>query len=110
MAAPCVSDPGRRLLTIPRRGALTSIDGGALAALAYLVVRDPHRPGAPLACPVKLATGLDCPGCGGLRMVHDLLHGRLRAATHDNPFLLVTGPLLGALLLRSGSGSSRPGS
>lgn len=105
-----MTDGGRRLLSSRRRRALAGTAGGSLAALAYLALWDPHRPGAPLACPVKLATGLDCPGCGGLRMLHDLLHGRLGAATHDNPFLLMAGPLLGALLLRSGNAGGRPGS
>lgn len=55
-------------------------------------------------CPVKLVTGLDCPGCGGLRLTHDLLHADLRAAVHDNAFLLVCGPLLAALALRPTGG------
>jgi hypothetical protein len=29
-------------------------------------------------------TGLYCPACGGLRMVHDLLHGDVSLALHDN--------------------------
>ncbi|MGV0799480.1 DUF2752 domain-containing protein, partial [Mycolicibacterium elephantis] len=32
--------------------------------------------------------------CGGLRMVHDLLHGDLAAAVVDNVYLLVGLPLL----------------
>ena len=35
-----------------------------------------------------------CPGCGGLRMTHDLLHGDLAAAATDNVFLLVGLPLV----------------
>lgn len=45
-------------------------------------------------CPTKALTGLDCPACGGLRMVHDLLHGDVRAALQDNAFLLLLGPSL----------------
>ena len=72
--------------------------GGALcvlAGLSYLSVADPHDP-FPLmpACPTKRVTGLDCPACGGLRMVYDFLHGDPRAALHDNPFLLICSPLL----------------
>lgn len=70
---------------------------GALfaAALAYIGTADPHRPGffAP-PCPFKHVTGWDCPGCGGLRMTHDLLHGDLAAAFTDNAFILVGLPLL----------------
>jgi Protein of unknown function (DUF2752) len=67
----------------------------AAAGLAYLMAVDPHDPRAwaPF-CPVKLVTGLDCPGCGGLRLAHDLVHGDLHAAVYDNLFLLLTSPLL----------------
>ena len=68
---------------------------GTLAAAVYLKKHDPRNPGAWMPmCPVKLVTHLDCPACGGLRLVHDLLNGRLRAAAEDNPFLLVCAPLL----------------
>lgn len=63
--------------------------------LAYVGLGDPHRPDFLFpACPFKALTGLDCPGCGGLRMTHDLLHGDLAAAVVDNVFLLVGLPLL----------------
>lgn len=75
---------------------------GALfaAALAYIGTADPHRPGffAP-PCPFKHVTGWNCPGCGGLRMTHDLLHGDLPAALTDNAFLLVGLPLLAVWIL-----------
>jgi Protein of unknown function (DUF2752) len=70
---------------------------GALLAggLTYIGLADPHRPGSLFPpCPFKLLTGWDCPGCGGLRMVHDLLHGDLPAAVVDNVFLLVGLPAL----------------
>lgn len=67
----------------------------ALAALTYVGVADPHRPGALFPpCMFKAVTGWNCPGCGGLRMTHDLLHGDLPAAVTDNVFLLVGLPLL----------------
>ena len=66
------------------------------AALSYLAVVDPHRPGGvfPL-CPFRFLTGWYCPACGGLRMTHDVLHGDLAAAMVDNVFLLIGLPLLG---------------
>jgi len=75
------------------------------AALAYVAIADPHRPGTLLPrCPTKLITGLDCPACGGLRLAHDLLHGDLEAALHDNPFLLLCSPALAVLLWRGRKG------
>ena len=38
-------------------------------------------------------TGLQCPGCGGLRATHQLLHGQLAAAFHYNPMFIVSLPL-----------------
>jgi hypothetical protein len=67
-----------------------------LGALAYVGAVDPHRAGSPFPpCPFRLLTGWYCPGCGGLRMTHDLLHADLAAAAVDNLFLLVALPLLG---------------
>ena len=69
------------------------------AALGYLWAVDPHRPDSifPM-CPVKAVTGLDCPGCGGLRATHDLLHGDVLLALRDNAFLVIMAPLLLAVL------------
>lgn len=69
-------------------------------AVGYVGVIDPHRPGSPFPlCPFRLLTGWDCPACGGLRMLHDLLHADLPAAAMDNVFLLAGIPLLAAWIL-----------
>jgi hypothetical protein len=94
-----VIDVARRLG--PARGRTVATAAIAGAALLYVSLVDPHR--ARLLsprCPVKQLTGLDCPACGGMRMAYDVVHGDARAALHDNPFLLVCAPLLGALLWR----------
>lgn len=36
-------------------------------------------------CPLRLVTGLHCPGCGGTRSMLELLHGHPLRAVHDNP-------------------------
>lgn len=67
----------------------------AAGALTYVGLVDPHQPGSWFPpCPFRLLTGLYCPGCGGLRMTHDLLHGDFAAAAVDNVFILVGLPLL----------------
>ncbi|WP_432763268.1 DUF2752 domain-containing protein [Candidatus Protofrankia datiscae] len=69
--------------------------------VGYLAVADPHDPDVLMPiCPTKLVTGFDCPACGGLRLVHDLLHGQLRAAAHDNLFMLLCSPVLVYLIWR----------
>lgn len=81
-----------------RGGRLPAVSAGVvgLGALGYVALVDPHRPGSLFPpCPFKLITGWNCPGCGGLRMTHDLLHGDLAAAAVDNVFLLIGLPLLG---------------
>jgi hypothetical protein len=83
-----------------RRYGAVGTGAALVGALAYIGLGDPHRPdfGFP-ACPFKALTGWNCPGCGGLRMTHDLLHGDFAAAVVDNVFLLVGLPMLAAWLL-----------
>lgn len=94
--APSADTSRKRLYGALGTGALLT------GALAYIGIADPHRPGFGYpACPFNVLTGLYCPGCGGLRMTHDLLHGDLAAAAADNVFLLVGLPLLlGWVLVR----------
>jgi hypothetical protein len=75
---------------------------GAVAGAGVLLFVDPTKPGSWLPrCPFHALTGLDCPGCGGTRMAHALLHGDLAAAFGFNALLLVAGlPLLGWLWAR----------
>ena len=85
-----------------RRGLYGAVGAGAVlvGSLAYIGIGDPHSPhfGFP-PCPFKALTGWNCPGCGGLRMTHDVLHGDLAAAVVDNVFLLVGLPMLAIWLL-----------
>ena len=69
--------------------------GALTAALAYIGLRDPHAEGFGFPpCPFRMLTGWNCPGCGGLRMTHDVLHGDFAAAVVDNAFMLVALPML----------------
>jgi hypothetical protein len=90
------------LASTTRRRAYGAVGSGALlaAAVTYVGLADPHDPHSlfPL-CPFKLLTGWNCPACGGLRMVHDLLHGDLVAAVTDNVFLVVGLPMLTVWIL-----------
>lgn len=78
------------------------------AATIYTVLLDPHDSSTvfPL-CPTKLVTGLDCPACGGLRLVHDAGHGNFSAMAHDNLMLLALSPVIGWLLVRLAMGFAR---
>lgn len=58
-------------------------------------VGDPTTPGGALpVCPTKALLGVDCPGCGSLRMLYSLLHGNLMSAARFNALGLVAVVLL----------------
>ena len=60
---------------------------GATSALVCTAVwvGDPTTPHGPLpVCPTKALLGIDCPGCGSLRMVYSLMHGDVLAAARFN--------------------------
>ncbi len=66
------------------------VAGLAMAGCATLWFADPTTPGGILpVCPTKALLGIDCPGCGGMRMVYSLLHGDLGAAVHYNALSIV---------------------
>jgi len=74
--------------------------GVVLAAAALVATRSPYTPGSYGFCPIRAVTGWWCPGCGGLRAVHDLMQGDLAAAWGMNALLVVAVPVLVALWAR----------
>ncbi|MFE9018206.1 DUF2752 domain-containing protein [Streptomyces sp. NPDC007808] len=88
----------------PGAGALArrvAVPAGVLAAVvgafAYVGTVDPNEPGHYPACPLLRYTGIYCPGCGGLRSAHAVVHGDVLAALQDNA-LAVVGYVLFAVL------------
>ncbi len=58
---------------------------GTVAAItAAAAVRDPHAPGSWGICPTLAIFGIDCPGCGSLRALHDLTAGNWSEAMGHN--------------------------
>lgn len=82
------------------RGLLAIIAGLAAGVLLLRQV-DPHEPGIYPICPTKVLTGLDCPGCGGLRATNELAHGDIAAAFDDNALVVLAVPFVGWLLARA---------
>ena len=67
----------------------------AVGGCAAIWLANPTVPGGILpVCPTKLLLGIDCPGCGSLRMIYSLLHLDLAAAVRFNAFGLVAVALL----------------
>ncbi|MDI1290839.1 MAG: DUF2752 domain-containing protein, partial [bacterium] len=67
---------------------------GLLAALAVLYAFDPAQEHVFPTCMLYEWTGILCPGCGGLRATHQMLHGDLAAALRHNPLLVLGYPWL----------------
>jgi hypothetical protein len=65
-----------------------------LAGLAVLYAFPPAEYAFYPACGSYTFLGIHCPGCGSLRALHHLTHGRWLAALHANA-LLVLGSTLG---------------
>lgn len=65
---------------------------GMVAALLWRY--NPSQHGFYPQCILYKMTGIQCPGCGGLRATHELLHGRIDNAFRLNPLLFVLMPLL----------------
>ncbi|WP_239003580.1 DUF2752 domain-containing protein [Nocardia panacis] len=80
------------------------VAGLGAGALVLLHLRDPHEEGSYGICPVYALTGWYCPGCGGLRAMHNLTEGRLIDSLHSNILAL---PLVLAFALWVGDWTIR---
>ena len=77
------------------RKLLVVVCGGLVATPgAILFWFDPSRYAFYPHCIFHQVTGYLCPGCGGLRAMHQLLHGHLENAWHFNALLVASLPLL----------------
>ncbi|MGH3725557.1 MAG: DUF2752 domain-containing protein [Mycobacterium sp.] len=84
MTAPRATSTASRLVA---PAALVGVTAAGCVAIWFA---DPTTPGGVLpVCPFKALTGLDCPGCGGLRMVYSLMHGDVLGALRYNAVALV---------------------
>jgi len=73
---------------------------GVVVAGGVFFLFDPARGGFFPVCLFHKLTGLNCPGCGGLRALHHLMHGEVATAFHYNPLLMILLPVLVLLGLR----------
>lgn len=90
------ANPERRWL-----GALAAVAVG-LTALVFLALLYYQRPEGQIffpRCSFYEMTGWLCPGCGGLRATHALLHGRLAEAARCNALFVVGVPAFGLVWL-----------
>ena len=88
--------------TIRPRRALTGVFIAVTLMLAGLIFFffDPVRSSFYPACQFHKLTGLNCPGCGGLRALHYLTHGDFLTAFRCNPLFIALLPFIAFLSLR----------
>src|SRR6185312_258868 len=78
-----------------RLGAPLGVAAAAGLCCAAVWIGDPTTPGGPLpVCPTKALLGIDCPGCGSMRMLYSVMHGDVLAAAKFNAVGLVALVLL----------------
>jgi hypothetical protein len=63
-----------------------------LSAGIVLYLFDPETAGCYPVCALHQATGLQCPGCGTLRALHQLTHGNFVRAWRFNPLFVALLP------------------
>lgn len=78
-----------------------------LAAGAALFQFNPAEHAFYPQCYFHQVTAWQCPGCGGLRAMHQLLHGHLLTALHLNALAVLSLPVFGWLVGREFLGRQR---
>lgn len=71
------------------------------SAMAVLFLFDPAQYSFYPTCAFHKLTGLNCPGCGGLRALHQLLHGHIVEALRLNALTVVSLPFLVWMAVRT---------
>ena len=90
-------------LTAPARSGSVGIFVALIALLAVVVTLFLFNPAEHAfypQCYFHLLTGWQCPGCGGLRAMHRLLHGDVLAALQFNALAVIALPGCGWLLFQ----------
>ena len=101
MNSGCAQAPPR-CSTSGRNSTFVALALGLAAAigLTVLFLFNPSQHSFYPFCLFYRTTGLLCPGCGGLRALHQLLHGNLVAALHYNILAILSLPAAAGIGLR----------
>lgn len=66
----------------------------AVAITAFYFFWNPTEISFLPKCQFKQLTGFYCPGCGGQRAFHEVLHGEFVKAIHNNIFIFIVLPFI----------------
>lgn len=80
----------------------------AVAAVVVYYVFNPAEAGFFPRCPIRMLTGLKCPGCGSQRALHQLLHLHFAEALRCNAMFVVAVPLAGVMWIADAYKSKLP--
>ena len=83
-----------------RRSTVIAIWSLLVAGATYLFVFEPGKTGFFPICIFRFLTGLQCPGCGTTRALHQILHGHFLTALTLNPLVFIAIPFLLFAFLR----------
>ena len=86
--------PGTKLAHVRFRVFRILIAAALYGAVAYLYFVNPAEARGFPVCPFHYLTGLECPGCGTSRALHQLLHGHFLAALRLNVLTVFIVPVL----------------
>ncbi len=67
----------------------------AMAIIAFYFFYNPAKTNVGFQCIFNKTTGLYCPGCGGQRAFHHLLHGNFEKAFEYNLLIFLVIPIVG---------------
>lgn len=94
MSTPTATPPQTGASPARDRLAFAGVTAAGALGVGVLATLDPNRPGHYPTCPFLFLTGLWCPGCGSLRVVHDLAHLDLLGALDRNPLTVLLMPVV----------------
>jgi hypothetical protein len=87
-----------KIWTDKRSSFAMGADAGLAAVLVLYFFAPEHHRFYP-RCLFYMLTGAQCPGCGGLRAMHRLLHGDFAAAWRFNALVVLLLPMAGVWLV-----------
>jgi hypothetical protein len=82
------------------RGLAALVALALLGGIAILLFFNPSEHSFYPICLLHATTGLQCPGCGSLRALHQILHGNVVAAFKFNPITVLAVPLAIVIAIR----------